>query len=141
MRVSAPFMTLTGFAVRRGLPAAGSAPAPPAAGALPYAPVIQQITANGSGGVTITWIYAAAGDTTVDLADGVTSVSTSTLTPAIYHSTTNGAGLSGTKVTASAGATSHTFTAGAGSPRYFVMTAENAVGESEQSAQRAATIT
>lgn len=117
---------------------------PAVAAAVPYAPVIQSVTANGSGGVTITWTYGGSviGSSQSRLADGSTQVAKSTLTPAIYHSTTNGAGLSGTKVTGiSAGAESHTFTSGAGSPRYFVMTAENTAGESDQSAQRWATIT
>ena len=107
---------------------------PPVGGAIPFAPSINTITANGSGGATITWVYAET------LADGASAPGT--LTPAIYHSSSNGAGKTGTKVTGiTPGATSHTFTPGTGSPRYFIVTAENAVGESEQSAQRAATIT
>lgn len=117
-----------------GTPAAAPPPAP--AGTTPYAPAIESATANGSGGVTIRWAYSET------LADGVTAVAPGDMTPAIYHDTVPGIGTAGTKVTGIApGATSHTFTPGVGSPRYFVMTAENTAGESDPSAQVERTIT
>jgi hypothetical protein len=127
MRAVVAVSVNVGYSKNRGrIPGAGSSTPPPSGSAVPFAPVINNAIANGSGSVTVRWFDLPAGTyTSLD----------------IYYSTSPNAGLSGTKVNVpSLSATSHTFTVPTGT-QYFWMSLSNSVGESDPSARRTLVVT